>query len=201
MYEALAGDMAIKNLWVIPADITLAVEARAAERHRHRLLILEDALKRVKSRFDFVVMDCRPAIDLPVENALLIANLVIMPVDMDTRAVKGLDDLHKVMIELKRTESFKSLVVRVKVDRRNTVMLERVGASLMEKPWAIANASIGINESFKHASHEHRPFFFYKRNTPQHDEYRAFTDEVLDILQDKGLRFKEMETQGVENAT
>lgn len=48
VYTALDGENVIQNLDVIPADITLAVEARSAERFRHRLNILDEGLSRLK---------------------------------------------------------------------------------------------------------------------------------------------------------
>lgn len=44
-YPALNKEKEIDDLDVIPADITLATEARAAERYRHRLQTLSDGLK------------------------------------------------------------------------------------------------------------------------------------------------------------
>ena len=55
VYPALNKEEAIANLDVIPADITLATEARAAERYRHRLQILADGLKPIKDNYDFIL--------------------------------------------------------------------------------------------------------------------------------------------------
>ncbi|MFS1877497.1 ParA family protein [Enterovibrio norvegicus] len=108
VYPALFNNEVISNLDIIPADITLAVEARSAERYRHRLQILEDGLARLKKEYDFILIDCRPAIDLSIENAFLITDLVVVPVDMDRRATKGISDLFEVINEIKRTEKFDS---------------------------------------------------------------------------------------------
>ena len=105
VYTAQDRGLDIPQLSVIPADITLAVEARAAERFRHRLNILEDAIKRLDTAFDFILIDLRPAIDLSIENALLITDFIVIPVDMDRRAVKGIDDLLKVVEEVKRRDN------------------------------------------------------------------------------------------------
>ncbi len=93
VYAAKEGEREILNLCVVPADITLAIEARSAERFRHRLSIIDEGIKRLNNTFDFILMDLRPAIDLSIENALLITDLIIIPVDMDKRAIKSINDL------------------------------------------------------------------------------------------------------------
>lgn len=119
VYNALDGKR-YQNLDVIPADITLAVEARSAERFRHRLNILDEGLSRLKTTYDFILIDLRPAIDLSIENALLITDKIVVPVDMDRRAVKGIDDLFQVVREVRRNEDFVYTLVKTKVNESHS---------------------------------------------------------------------------------
>ena len=189
VYTALYGDQEIENLDVIPADITLAVEARSAERYRHRLQILEDGLKRLKKKYDFILIDLRPAIDLSIENALLITDLVVVPVDVDRRATKGIKDLFAVVSEIKRTENFAHLVVKTKIDLRNTVMLRSTNERIADLGLNVARTQIRTSEIFKQATDQKAPVTHFAPNSKAHLDYQALTNEVLDHLDIKGDRF------------
>ncbi|WP_219340250.1 ParA family protein [Spartinivicinus marinus] len=189
VYPALDNGNAISNLWVVPADITLAVEARAAERFRHRLHIIEDGLKKLKQDFDICFFDCRPAIDLTIENALLLSDMVVIPVNMDKRATKGINDLFEVTKEIKRTDDFMSLIVKTMFDRRNKVMIRAIEEELSNKGWKVANSVVSVSESFKQATKYNRPFTSFANDSRQHNELRALANELLDSLQVEGRRF------------
>lgn len=190
VYPALNGKEPIDNLDVIPADITLATEARAAERYRHRLQILADGLKRLNKKYDFILMDCRPAIDLSIENAFLLTDLVVIPVDMDRRATKGIEDLFEVVSEIKRTDEFEHLLLKTKIDARNKVMLRATEERIEAMGLTVASSEIRVSEDFKKATEEKKPVCYHSRNSKPHKDYQSFTNELLNKLKTKGKRYK-----------
>jgi len=183
IYPALDNGEAIDNLFVIPADITLAVEARSAERFRHRLQILEDGLNGLDQNFDVVLFDCRPAVDLTIENALLVSDLIVVPVSADKRAIKGIKDLFEVITEIKRTDKFKSLIVKTMCDQRNKIMARSIEEELGAQDWTVAESSISVSELFKQATNVGRPFTKFAANTKQHQELIALMNEILAVLE------------------
>lgn len=190
VYPALYDGQVINNLDVIPADITLAVEARSAERYRHRLQILEDGLARLEKNYDFILIDCRPAIDLSIENAFLITDLVVVPVDMDRRATKGISDLFEVINEIKRTDTFDSIVLKTKIDRRNKVMLRSTNERLNELELHTAKTEIRTTEDFKKATDLRVPVTHFAPKSKATDDYKMFTNELLNHLGHDGVRFE-----------
>lgn len=189
VYPALNGEEVIENLDVIPADITLATEARAAERYRHRLQILADGLKRLDKDYDFILMDCRPAIDLSIENAFLLTDLVVIPVDMDRRATKGIEDLFEVIAEIKRTDKFDHLLLKTKIDARNKVMLRATEERIASMDLNVASAEIRVSEDFKKATEAKMPVCYHAKNSKAHRDYQTFTNELLDHLKVEGPRY------------
>lgn len=177
-YTAKDNGEDIPNLWIIPSDITLAVGARSAERFTHRLHILEDGIKKLDKDFDFILFDLRPAIDLTVENALLLSSKIIVPVDMDKRALKGIDDLLEVVNEVKRNAPFVYTTVITKLDKRNSVMEAKIRASLKEKGYPIARTEIRVSEQYKQATACGRPSIHYAPNKIK-DDYMALTKEII----------------------
>ncbi|MAZ90322.1 MAG: cobalamin biosynthesis protein CbiA [Cellvibrionaceae bacterium] len=180
IYAALDDGQEVENLFVIPADITLAVECRSAERYAHRLEILSDGLKRLKTSFDFIIIDCRPAIDLSIENALLIADKILIPVDMDKRATKGISDLLEVVEEIKRTKDFVYSLVYTKVDKRSSKMLASVKSTVENSGWPVCKTEIRISELYKQATNDDRPSFHYARKDRPAEDYAGLAREILE---------------------
>jgi chromosome partitioning protein len=189
IYSALNKEDEIANLDVIPADITLATEARAAERYRHRLQILSDGLKPIKSLYDFILIDLRPAIDLSIENALLITDIVIVPVDMDRRATKGISDLFEVIAEIKRDDKFDYMLVKTKIDARNKIMLKATEDRIADMNLKVSKTVIRTSEDFKKATEEKMPICYYAKNSKSHQDYMNLTNEILEHMNIPGERY------------
>jgi chromosome partitioning protein len=101
-YEALvtedvAGDYIlptkVDNLFLIPADRNLTgaeielVPLPARERRLQRVL------EPLRSRFDFIFIDCPPSLGLLTLNALVAADAVLIPLHCEYFALEGLADL------------------------------------------------------------------------------------------------------------
>lgn len=182
VYPALDGDESISNLSIIPADITLAVEARSAERFRHRLSILDDGIKRLSEPYDFILIDLRPAIDLSIENALLITDLIVIPVDMDRRAVKGIDDLFQVVREIRRSDDFVYTLVKTKVNKAHSKMQKSINGHIEEAGYKVASTEIRVSELFKQATEQHRPSPLFAANDRPREDYMQLTKELIEMV-------------------
>jgi len=80
----------------IPAnDALAATETTLATMALDREYVLRDFLSRVKGRYDYVLIDCRPSLGLTVVNALTAADSVIVPVQAHTLAADDMDGLFK----------------------------------------------------------------------------------------------------------
>ena len=78
---------------VIPANRELAgaeVEMVELEHRENRLKV---ALEQVSEQYDFILLDCPPALNLLTVNALCAAHAVIIPMQCEYYALEGLSDL------------------------------------------------------------------------------------------------------------
>src|SRR5712671_1622913 len=83
----------LKQLWIIPAHKNLIganIELVDAERREFRL---KDALAPIRDRFQFIVLDCPPALDLLTLNALVAADAVLIPMQAEYFALEGISEL------------------------------------------------------------------------------------------------------------
>src|SRR5262249_32709009 len=86
----------------IPADIELAGAENQLINEIGRESILRDKLEPVQRRYDFIIMDCPPSLDLIVINALVAANEVLVPLQAEFLALKGMQELLVTMERVKR---------------------------------------------------------------------------------------------------
>jgi len=95
---AAAADEAVQpteleQLWIIPSHKNLIganLELVEGERREFRL---RDALATVRDRFQFVVLDCPPALDLLTLNSLVAADSVLIPMQAEYFALEGISEL------------------------------------------------------------------------------------------------------------
>src|ERR1700747_2147184 len=83
----------LEQLWIIPAHKNLIganLELVDAERREYRL---RDVLEPLRDRFQFIVLDCPPALDLVTLNALVAADSVLIPMQAEYFALEGISEL------------------------------------------------------------------------------------------------------------
>lgn len=84
----------INNLDVAPASIDLAgVEIQLSQVQSGREQRLKNSLKSVKALYDYIIIDCPPALGLLNTNALTAADSVLIPVQCEYYALEGLTQL------------------------------------------------------------------------------------------------------------
>jgi len=83
----------LEQLWLIPSHKNLIganLELVDRERREYRL---REALAPLRERFQFIVLDCPPALDLLTLNALVAADGVLIPMQAEYFALEGVSEL------------------------------------------------------------------------------------------------------------
>jgi len=91
--EEALQKLELDQLWVIPAHKNLIganLELIDVERREFQL---RDALVPVRDRFQFILLDCPPALDLLTLNALVAADSVLIPMQAEYFALEGISEL------------------------------------------------------------------------------------------------------------
>ena len=82
-----------RNLDLAPADIRLAPAAANLHVRNFRESVLRKALAPEASRYEYIILDCQPTLDVLAVNALVAANRAIIPTPLAGHALRGLSDL------------------------------------------------------------------------------------------------------------
>jgi chromosome partitioning protein len=109
---------------VVPANRELAGAEVEMVELEHRETRLKGALARVAGEYDFVMIDCPPALNLLTVNGLVAADAVLIPMQCEYYALEGLSDLintiKKVRLHLNPHLEIEGLL-RTMFDPRNTL--------------------------------------------------------------------------------
>ncbi len=102
LYEVFALDFPITEVIVthvspgvdlIPATISLAAVEHVLSDMPKRERQLSDHLQQLKSIYDYVIIDCPPALGLLSINAIRAASRIIVPIDMSLFSIDGIERL------------------------------------------------------------------------------------------------------------
>lgn len=97
-----------KNLYVLPANINLAgidIEILDHSRENPEFVKtdqLKNHIEKIKNDFDFIIIDCPPALGIITTNALTASDSVIIPVQCEFFALEGITQLLKAIMYTQR---------------------------------------------------------------------------------------------------
>lgn len=95
--ESPAEDVILKTeipfLDLIPSHIDLVGAEIEMINYPERESVLKNALKPLKDKYDFIIIDCSPSLGLITVNALVASDSVIVPVQAEFFALEGLGKL------------------------------------------------------------------------------------------------------------
>jgi chromosome partitioning protein len=143
VYHVLLGTRRIAEVRVrsesggydlVPANRDLAGAEVELVEMEHRETQLKEALVAVASEYDFILIDCPPALNLLTVNGLTAAQAVLIPMQCEYYALEGLSDLvqtiKKVRAHLNPALEIEGLL-RTMYDPRNT-LAQQVSDQLVE---------------------------------------------------------------------
>lgn len=113
----------LEGLSIVPSHKNLLganIELVLAEEREFRL---RNALEPIRGKYDFIVLDCPPALDLLTLNSLVAADSVLIPMQAEYFALEGvtelLDTLERIRLDLNRSLAVEGVVLTMFDDRTN----------------------------------------------------------------------------------
>ena len=172
----------LEQLWLIPSHKNLIganLELVEGERREFRL---RDALEPLRERFQFVVLDCPPALDLLTLNALVAADSVLIPMQAEYFALEGiselLDTVERIRAALNPELSIEGVVLTM-LDER-TSLAKQVMAELRkyfgEK---LCATSIPRNVRLAEAPSHGKPALLYDVRSRGSESYIRLAKEII----------------------
>ena len=182
-------DTEIAGLSVLPSNIDLAGAEVELVYKKSREKVLKSALDKVRSSYDYILLDCPPSLGLITINALAAADSAIIPIQSEYYALEGLSQLMNT-ISLVRQHLNKGLKVE------GVVLTMYDGRSLISKQIAaeikkyftkklyeiVIPRNIRLSEAPSHG----KPIMLHDPKCMGARAYAALTEEFLKKSEGKG---------------
>jgi chromosome partitioning protein len=177
MMNTMVGGMTLvpSSLELVGAEVELVSGARREFR-------LRDALESVVNAFDYVLIDCPPALGLLTLNALVAADAVLVPLQTEFYALEGLSHLLRTIERVKRAFNppleIQGIVLTM-VDRRNNLsemVAKDVRAHLGSKVYdTVIPRNVRVSEAPSHG----KPVLLYDVRCAGAQAYIHLAGEML----------------------
>ncbi len=177
-----ALDTVIPGLAVAPSSVDLVGAELELIDMEARAFRLKYALDRVDDTFDYILIDCPPALGLLTLNALSAAHAVLVPLQCEYYALEGLSQLVKTIERVKRTFNSKleiQGVVLTMFDKRNnlcSMVADDVRTHFGDKVYdTVIPRNVRISEAPSHG----KPVLIYDLACAGSRAYMHLASEVL----------------------
>jgi chromosome partitioning protein len=198
-FERLAIDAQIEGLDLIPSDKNLvgaSVELVGMENREYRL---RDAIGALRQKYEFIIIDCPPTLDLLTLNALAASDAVLVPIQCEYLAIEGVSELLDTLMRLRRTINpaleIEGILLTMYDDR--TTLSKQVAADLRsffgDK---VFETVIPRNVRLAEAPSHGMPVIFYDIHSKGAEAYIQLAKEVVSNVQKRVGQGAERPDQG-----
>ena len=190
IYDVLIGQEEIKNVIqksaesffdVVPATQSLAGAEVELVNIEEREYILKKQLSKLRE-YDYILIDCPPALSLLTVNALVASDSVLIPMQCEYYALEGLSDLVNTIKRVKKHLNPQIEIeglLRTLFDRRNTLgkqVSDQLSAHFGDKVYStIIPRNVRLAEAPSHG----KPALFYDKSSKGARAYLDLADEIL----------------------
>ena len=169
---------------LVPANVELSQAQLDLVGAFTRELILKEMLQPVRRRYDFILVDCLPSLGLLTINALSAADKVIIPLQTDYLAMKGLALLLSTILRVKDRINPSLEISGILFTMTNSRTLHsreviEVTRRAFNGKVKIFDAIIPSSVRFKEAPAAGKSILTYAPTSDWAKAYRLFTNEVL----------------------
>ena len=191
LYELLLGEAeakdtivkdVVENVDLIPSNVNLSgaeIELIGVDEKEY---IMKKIIDKVRRKYDYIIMDCPPSLNMLTINALTAANSVLVPIQCEYYALEGLSQLIHT-IELVKERLNKKLVMEGVVftmyDARTNLSLQVVENVKDNLQQNIYKTIIPRNVRLAEAPSYGMPINYYDKRSTGAESYRLLADEVI----------------------
>ena len=191
IYELLLGECSIedclsesicKDLIVVPSNINLAAVEIELIGTDGKEFILRDSVSSIKDKYDFILIDCPPSLNVLTINAMCTADTVLVPIQCEYYALEGLSQLmHTIELVKERLNPDLEIegVVFTMYDARTNLSLEVVENVKGKLNQNIYKTIIPRNVRLAEAPSYGMPITKYDTKSTGAESYRMLAEEVI----------------------
>lgn len=152
--DGLLQQTPVEGLTLMPASTAMATLDRQLGARDGMGLVISDALQRLQQRYDYVLMDCPPMLGVLMVNALAACQRLLIPVQTEFLALKGLERMLRTlqMIGRSRGVSLPYSIIPTFFDRRTRASMDALRVMRDQHGAQLWTRVIPVDTQFREAS-------------------------------------------------
>jgi chromosome partitioning protein len=180
----------IKNLDLIPSSFRIEDAEQFLPMRTHYLLTLREALQADQLSYDYILLDCPPALGAITLNALSAANLLIIPTQAEYFSAYALRNMMGTIRRI-RQDVNPGLAYRILVtllDRRNRThrnIFEQLQTTFGQ---GVFTTVIEIDTKLRESPIAGIPITHYKPSSRGSQQYRVLAQELIEYAKEEASR-------------
>ncbi len=157
--EDIMVDTGIDGVTLLPSSTAVATLDRQLGTQAGKGLVINNSLSHLSGQFDYCLIDCAPLLGILMVNALAAANMLLVPVQTEFLAIKGLERmLHTLSMILKaRPTPLEYLIIPTMFDRRTRAAIQSLRQLRETYHDTIWDNVIPVDTQFREASRLGKP--------------------------------------------
>lgn len=167
---------------LLPANGDLTAAEVSLIEFQNRESRLRNALASVRDRYDYILIDCPPSLNMLTLNALVAAKSVMIPMQCEYYALEGLtallETINKIQASVNPELNVEGLL-RTMFDPRNNLANDVSGQLLIHFPKKVYNTVIPRNVRLAEAPSHGAPVIQYDKTSRGALAYLALAGEIL----------------------
>ena len=167
LFERVALTTRFNGITLLPASISLATLERTSSSREGMGLVLKRLLAEMHDEFDVVIIDCPPVLGVMMVNALAACDRILVPVQTEFLAIKGLERMVSTfkLMHRARTNGFNYTVVPTMFDQRTRASIHSLDSLKQEYPGNLWPSVIPVDTKFRDASLWHEPPSYFAKGS------------------------------------
>lgn len=167
---------------ILPANAELTQAEIKLLSIEHREFFLHKILQQVSSNYDFILIDCPPALNILTVNALVASDSILIPMQCEYYALEGLTSLINTVDNIKNQVNTKIVIeglLRTMFDRRNRLTNEVSDQLIQYFSDKVYDTVIPRNIRLAEAPSHGLPILYYDKTSVGAKAYLNLAKEFL----------------------
>ena len=171
-----------ENFDMIPADLDLSEAELKLQNDVNGFFKLRNILKNAKNSYDFILIDCPPSLGILTTNALIAATHILVVVQSEYLAVKGLQTILKLVESIRENLNPDLEILGMLITQLNKTIFRQNIADTLRNIYQgkVFQSSIRQNISLAEASSVGQDIFTYSNKSAGAEDYMSLAKEILE---------------------
>ncbi|MGL5050932.1 MAG: ParA family protein [Fusobacteriaceae bacterium] len=174
-----------KNLDHIPNNIKMSKFGLFHDKSTGWYELLKDTIEPIKNNYDYILIDCPPALEFATYNALEAADDILITLQAEENSIEGVADLLDSINEIREMSNDNLNIMGIVITKfKKSTKLQNQFQDLLREHFGDAVFKTVIRDNIKiaEANHNHKSIIEFDKSSNGAEDYSNFSKEFLNKL-------------------